>query len=1122
MNLFKLLILANFFLITFIFPKEMYGQEGEFTLRDTTYAMSILTLADSLYSLKKYDDAINQMEVAKNIFGEIYSEDNDVVATCWDQIGFIFYKKGDMPNAIKNQKNALDIYRKNGPDDNPKIGEMLNNIGSFYVDLGEFQKSLNYHKKAIHFKEKFIPNNIKSLSSSYGNIATTYQYLSKVDSAIIFHNKSLDLRKKIYGKESFQVAYILNNLGSSYRQVGKFKEQLECTLEAKRLFKKYIKETHVEFRRCYNNLGFAYKGLGDFTKAIANHQKYLELTKEVSKPKGIGLAIAHNNLAIDYIEVGKYYKAKSLAEKALTTLPKGLSKNYMHKAAFNNTLGRCYGEIGDNERAIQFYEKALNIRLKRVSENQSDLSIPYYNLAKSFSNKGNQEKAINYYQKAIDAHLTSFIEIHPSTPLFYEGMGLAFLRLKNYSKAESFFNKSLLIKKELFDKNHVSNSYTLQHLGSVKHELEDYQKAITYYEEVIRLRKEEFGNIHPQVGKGLHALAKSYSKSGLRGETEDTFMEAMIAFNYKQKSDFSLVNSIDDLIRLLHFIGHYYKSEFTKTNDKDLLIKAKNHYQQAIEAIEYKSIFISTNSKNDLYRIAKPIFEEIISLYYLSQKERPNSFSLQEELFSLAEKAKAKILLEALQENSALYFSEIPESLIKERYDIKVKIASLKKVRQVRIRQLGIENDTSILNIANQISDLELQSDSLKTQLKNNFPSYFRTIDNMETVSLDEIQEKFLTPNQSLVEYVLGDSNSYVYLVNSDTFIIKEIPMDFLNEEFVTVLRKGLIKYHTTKGIPSSMLSTFTKEYISAANQLYQKYIEPIKSSLKKEIIIIPDGLLGYVPFELLLTHLPDNLVAFHKYPYLIKKHKISYCYSATLLRKMRNQIHPSQPTKKALALAPFFNGDLKDLIIKVDSQGLPVLRHDTIQSLPFSGEEAAKIAKITGGEQWLGQEATKNRFIREVPNYRLLHLSTHGIVDDEHEEDTFLAFATSQSKNTYEKLSIRDIYNLRLNADMVVLSACEAGIGKLQRGEGIISLARAFAYAGSKSIITTFWSVDDKQTSLLMEEFYKLLANGKTKDEALRLAKLKFIETNKNLKAHPFFWGGIFNIGDMSSLLTE
>jgi CHAT domain-containing protein len=342
--------------------------------------------------------------------------------------------------------------------------------------------------------------------------------------------------------------------------------------------------------------------------------------------------------------------------------------------------------------------------------------------------------------------------------------------------------------------------------------------------------------------------------------------------------------------------------------------------------------------------------------------------------------------------------------------------------------------------------------------------------------------------------------------------------MDFPLEEWVTNFREGVTSYHTTTAAPASLVSKMTTQYVQNATQLYDKLIKPVAPYLNEDIFIVPDGVLGYLPFEILLKDKPEKLSNFHTYPYFLKDHSLSYCYSATLLDQMINRKHIKEPTKSSLAIAPFYEGDTRELISRVDTMQLIALRSDTLQALQFSGKEAAIVAKMTQGDQLIGKAATLTSFKDRASEYKMLHLSTHGIANDKIGDYAYLAFGDNENTTEqYEKLYIRDIYNLSLNADMVVLSACNTAYGKLQKGEGVISMARAFAYSGAKSIITTHWSVDDASTGVLMEDFYRqLIQYSSTKDEALRAAKMNFIKNNKGLKAHPYFWAAFVAIGDM------
>ena len=317
-----------------------------------------------------------------------------------------------------------------------------------------------------------------------------------------------------------------------------------------------------------------------------------------------------------------------------------------------------------------------------------------------------------------------------------------------------------------------------------------------------------------------------------------------------------------------------------------------------------------------------------------------------------------------------------------------------------------------------------------------------------------------------------------------------------------------------------------TTRYVNAATQLYDKLIAPVKVLLRGSVVVVPDGVLGYVPFDALLKKKPDNQGRGHTFDYLLNDHKISYCYSATILKDMVNKKHRQTPTQPFLAMAPYFKGDTA--MIKIDSSDVLASLTDSrpsglrngLDSLPFTGEEVTRLQRMMGGEAIVGKGATEDIFNQKASNARIIHLSTHGEMDDKVGDYAYLAFTEQPDSLENEWLYTRELYNLSLNADMVVLSACETGIGKLQRGEGIISLARAFAYAGAKSIVTTLWQVRDKSTKDIMVLFYQNLKSGKNKDTALWLAKKAYIKKlnpkERGVYALPFFWSGIIPIGDM------
>lgn len=1096
-------------------PANAQENNSVYTLADTAYADSLLIIGDSLYTNSQAERGLDLTKEAKDILVAIFGDIHSDVAVAWEQIGVGYYRLGQNKKSIASYENALNIYLETEGEQYHKVGEMYNNFGVLNSNSGNFKKSLVYHKKALAFKKRYDPENLKSLGSSYGNIGATYQYLSLVDSAIYFHQKSLALRKIAFGEKSIKVADALNSIGSSYQQLGQYDKEIEFLHQAKEIFESVAKETNYNRILCYTNLGFAYKNAGNFSKTLHYHQLALDLNKKKNGKKSIGIAIAYNNLSSDYIHFGKFRLAKTNIENAFKSLPEDFPMDHPHVGTFYNQLARCYSEIGDNRKAIDIYEKSLNIALKKYGANNSKSLYAYHNLGIMYADNQEYEKAIKCYNLAYEAHSNNFDEIHPNVPYFYGGLGNAYLDLGNYTKAEAYHQKVLEIERALNVDTLTRFSFAYKNLAWIQFKKGNYAKSTEGLLKSIRLGQEAYEAPSPQMAYNYLLLANSLSKEEKYQEAEQAFDNSFKAYNYILKNEFEKVNRIDGLISVLIDKGLFHKEKYKTFGSIEDLNKSSEQFQEALNAVAFKSSQISPESKNTLGKRTREIYAHLLSNTYTSSKSAILTEEQNEQIFEYSERSKAYILLNAFLESKALQIAGIPKELVEKEFDLRVEIASLEKLKQLNTNAA----DTVILNISNQIADLKVASELLKKQFEVNHPEYYSARYDQSISTITSVQNEMLHQDQSLIEYVTGDSTSYLLLVNPDTFIVHEIHMDFSLKERVTKLRESLTQYHSTKGMPRSQLSLLTKDYVRTAQQLYKKLILPIASNLNKEIIIIPDGLLGYIPFEILLSEEPTDISSFHTYPYFLKNHNISYCYSATLLAEMKNRKHRQAPSKSALAIAPFYDESMSSTINKSAVTEIATFRSDTLQALPHSGEETIAVANITSGEKWLGSNATLDRFIKQAPDYRILHLSTHGIASDNIGDYAYLAFRNIKAKNEYDKLLVKDIYNIPLNADMVVLSACKTAYGKLQKGEGIISMARAFAYAGSKSIITSHWNIDDKSTGTIMKEFYRQLGNQKTKDESLKIAKLKFMENNKGLRGHPFYWAAFIAIGDMSSI---
>jgi len=430
-----------------------------------------------------------------------------------------------------------------------------------------------------------------------------------------------------------------------------------------------------------------------------------------------------------------------------------------------------------------------------------------------------------------------------------------------------------------------------------------------------------------------------------------------------------------------------------------------------------------------------------------------------------------------------------------------------------------------MLNVQSAMYKTQERLDSLRRQIEERNPVYAKARQGIDIITVPEVQSELLDREEALVEYFIGDSTAFVFIIQPDAFHLREIDRSLPLQEWRKDLRCGMLPEQAMLPACGGNGSKARRaRFVDAASALYREVFKPVDELLpaNAEVIIVPDGVLSYLPFSILLTQPPEQGAAFHTLDYLLEDHCFSYAYSATLQRKMETKKHRQRPGKQLLAVAPEFGENASsdrqqslenNLLLTVGPQYL-------MDSLAFNIPEARMVAEKLKGDSLLREEGTEAQFVEVASQYAILHLSTHGKADDEIGDYSFLVFHQTPEDSVENELLFNDeLYNLQLNADLVVLSACETGIGEMQRGEGIISLARGFSQAGAKSIVTSLWNVNDQSSRLLMEYFYDHLKEGKPKHQALRQAKLDYREQHPSLGRSPYYWAAFVPVGDTSPL---
>ncbi|MEM0993965.1 MAG: CHAT domain-containing protein, partial [Bacteroidota bacterium] len=506
---------------------------------------------------------------------------------------------------------------------------------------------------------------------------------------------------------------------------------------------------------------------------------------------------------------------------------------------------------------------------------------------------------------------------------------------------------------------------------------------------------------------------------------------------------------------------------------------------QLIDQIRYN--YLAEGSKYALLERAMSIYEQAIDL----------ALEMDDETwaFEVAERSKATLLLESVKNAEAQTFAGISEELLEQEREQKVQIAFYERLLN------EAESEADRVKYQRKLFDLKQNYQRFLAALEQAHPDYYALKYDVHYPTLSEVQQHLLNEQTALIEYFTGDSSIYVFVLTQEDFEVQKLAKTDDFGEQLNALRKIL---STTNNSVNSF-----QNYSQKAFEIYEQYVSPALKNLPStvnELILIPDGQLSYIPFQALikhpLSHQKTSDPRFDTLSYLVYDYAISYAYSTTLL--LDHQAVTESRQLKYGGFAPIFT----------DGEKIAAVRSGKLNALPHSRIEVEQIAALLRGTSYFEQQANLADFKTQAANFNILHLSTHAAVDDENPNQSRIHLFD-------DYITVNEIYNLPIRADLTVLSACETGVGEYKRGEGMLSLARAFRYAGCPSLVTSLWQVNDAATANLMVNFYTALKTGQAKSSALQQAQLQHLSDASMSSAHPFYWAAFVQTGSRSALVN-
>lgn len=724
----------------------------------------------------------------------------------------------------------------------------------------------------------------------------------------------------------------------------------------------------------------------------------------------------------------------------------------------------------------------------------------------AYEKKGETENAINYYLKS-----TENVSIH-SIVKSHRNLGNIYAKINDFEKAGHYFKLAIEKASELYGRNSYDLALSYQYYGDLLFR-QGNDSALAYYMKSLNILEQLFTAGNRDIAR-LCLLIGEYYLSGSRPSESLAMTQRALRMlwpGYDPQSlspDFKTGAVQPDVLipaglnlQAKALMQSYHTEKNPKTlRESYLNLKLSslviNYIRESID--DEESQMILNNNARETVDLG---VEVCYSLYGLT-----GDSEFIDEAFRFSELGKSLVLLSALRGLQAKSTASIPKELTDRESLVSRELSFYNNLIYNELHN-NLPDSAKLSLWNDKVFSLKKAFDSLLSVYRAKYPEYFRLKYDYTVTSPSSVKEH-LSEDQVLLAYHLTETNTYGFLIGKNVNRFFEIGNPYRVLILVDSLRNGL----AFEGLINADSSDYLL-FIRQSSFLYDMLVRPVEQDIgNRRLVIVPDGPLGLLPFDILLKEKPlTDKVKFNDLAYLVRYHAISYSSSATIFL---GQAHAKRTGMlgNLLAFAPSY-------------QGIGPLRGGTwidsalVRLTPITGtqEEVRSVVRVIPGKILLEQMATEARFKALAGNYDILHLAMHTLIDDQKPLYSKLVFHPVPGDSLEDGfLNTYELFNLELRGSLAVLSACNTGTGKIEKSEGIISLARGFFYAGIPSVVMTLWDIEDHSSADLLPLFYQQLKAGTPKDIALQQAKLDYLRQAGKLQSHPYFWAGFIHYGQV------
>ncbi|HTY22441.1 MAG TPA: tetratricopeptide repeat protein [Desulfomonilaceae bacterium] len=1125
-----------------------------------------LTLARYRLAKDASDKALQDATDAHKEFLEI--DDRRGVADSDHLIGLIHEMRGEREQAESKLQMALSEHR--ATFDRFGEGRDLTALGVHYKNVGDYEKAQDYFTQAMDLRNGI--GDRRGFAANLANLGNLLRHRNRIPEAVQNLEQALAVYRELSDKKG--EADILTNLGNVEAARGSLATALERFTSAVKLHREIqdIKGISIGL----TSMGRLYLAKGDLENASTFLDEAEKLNKRIHNPRGdvailtelamlqrakrhprdalsslnkaLNQAVSLNDTrAISAInlkmasvleDTGDYTKALSLLSETLEALRRQGDREGELWALSGIAVMQAKTE--DYENAIVNLQQALKLRSELGLPPSRSRDLDFY-LGEIYEGFRDLEPALDHYHKALASSQTD--GNHAGLARIHDRIGSIYYLMEDYAKAREFLEEALRLNSEAGDTSVQKNE--MVRLGDILSKLGDTEGALKYQQKALVLAREtgdqrteartltRIGTLHQVLGRPRVALDEYNEAKEIRtklgdrrGITENLLQIALVT---SILGDFDSATSdlkdVFEIVQRSEDRSALWKAYFIMgrtLEGKKSLGEALESYRKALAILEAMEADIIEESDEDnfIFGGKTALFETTLRVLMTLAKKDPGG-AYDDQALRIAERLKAAAFENSLERINIEKFSDVPQELLIREKSLRL---SLRKLNSRLAEEISKANSDQA-QIQKILEERRAKGEAfikLKERLVKEYPAY-ADLRYPKPINLHQLQREIIHPDEAVLAYMVTRSRTYLFAIDKQRF--HSFSISYAGAEMqrdVETLTRPLLRADTQAHWDPSV-----------AYRLYSQIIKPIEYFLvgKKTVVVLPHGPLTSLPFEMLVSseaHAGKRFWSATNRPtYLLENYTFCYAPSASVLSHIRMRKRDKQPGWSLVAFgdAVYSNPDKTaelnpgaDKVLTALNSPSANSRGTELRPLPGARKEIAEIVRLMEGpsQVYVGAEATETLFKKaDLSRYRYVHLATHGLLvsGSGKRQQPSIIFSLYGDQENDGFLQLGEVFGLKLNADLVVLSSClSAGKTDSEDADGLMALARAFLFAGSESVILGLWQVNDESTAKLFIDMYRALREN-SKAEALRQAKLSLLQDPAT--SHPYFWAPFILVGN-------